>query len=332
MATRRAKKLFLGAWAVVKTCLLGLLVLWATLAIAYSNLPSAWARSMLAAAFMVFAVRALWVNRDRRMRRALAAAFVVVIAWFISIRPSHDRTWRADVAALPRATIEGDRVLLTGFRNFDYVTRNQLVARYERRTVQLSRVSSVDFFISYWPGGGLMGHTFLSFNFDDGAPPVCVSIEVRPERGETFSPIPSMFKQYELIYVVGDERDLVRSRTNYRNERVYRYPIRATPDAARRLFAVYLGRINRLADEPEFYHLLRNNCTINIVRYTNAAGGQARFDVRQLLNGLVDQYLYAAGYVDTTLPFAELREQADITAAARAADGDPEFSKRIRAR
>ena len=117
----------------------------------------------------------------------------------------------------------------------------------------------------------------MSFDFDN-APPVCISIETRPEVGEGFAPIASLFKQFELIYVVGDERDLVRVRTNYRNEEVYLYRIQTPPEGARSLFLVYLERINELADRPEFYHLLKNSCTINIVRYANAAGRTGRFD------------------------------------------------------
>jgi len=99
----------------------------------------------------------------------------------------------------------------------------------------------------------------------------------------------------------------------------------------RRLLLVYLARINELADRPEFYHLLTNSCTINIVRYANAAGRVGRLDVRHLLNGLVDSYLYFSGRIDTTLPLDELRRRSQINEAAQAADGAPDFSQRIRA-
>jgi hypothetical protein len=140
-----------------------------------------------------------------------------------------------------------------------------------------------------------------------------------------------MFKRFELIYVVGDEHDIVGMRTNHRDERVYLYPLRTTQAGARRLLEVYLDRINELADHPEFYHLLKNSCTVNIFRYANVAGRQGGFDLRHLLNGLADRYLYAAGLVDTTLPFAELRRRSEITHAAMAAEDAPDFSKRIRA-
>ena len=77
--------------------------------------------------------------------------------------------------------------------------------------------------------------------------------------------------------------------------------------------------------------MLTNSCTINIVRYANAAGRSGGFDVRHILNGLVDNYLYYSGRMDTTLPFNELRQRFLINAAAQAADGAPDFSQRIRA-
>ena len=131
------------------------------------------------------------------------------------------------------------------------------------------------------------GAGFLSFIFDN-AQPLSISIETRPEVDESFNPVGSLFKQFELIYVVGEQRDLVRVRTNFRKETVYLYRLNASPDDVRRLFMVYLKRINELADRPEFYHLLSNSCTINIIRYANAAGRRGRFDIRHLLNGLID--------------------------------------------
>jgi hypothetical protein len=148
--------------------------------------------------------------------------------------------------------------------------------------------------------------------------------------GEGFNPIASLFKQFELIYVVGDERDLVRVRTNYRKETVYLYRLNSSPDDVRGLLMVYLKRINELADRPEFYHLLSNSCTINTIRYMNAAGRAGRFDIRHLLNGMIDSYLYHSGRVDTTLPFDELRRRSRINEAAEAADDAPDFADRIR--
>jgi len=304
------------------------LVAWATLAIYYSDLAWPALRLGLAGMFAAFAVWSLWLSHQRRMPVVFFAVFLGVVGWWISIPPSHDRAWRPEVAVMPRAYIDGDRVRITGVRNFDYVSRNDFTVRYEEREVLLSHLSGIDFYVSYW-SEGLVGHTFLSFMFDN-APPLSISIETRPEVGEGFDPLASLFKQFELIYVVGDERDLVGVRTNHRGETTYLYRLNASGEDARRLLQVYLKRINELADRPEFYHLLSNSCTINIVRYANAAGRVGRFDIRHLFNGLVDSYLYHSGRVDTTLAFDELRRRSLINAAAQAADGAPDFSQRIR--
>jgi uncharacterized protein DUF4105 len=314
-----------GVWFLFRA----VLIAWAALAIYYSDLPWAWLRLGLALAFVIFAVWTLWLSRYRWTPVLFAVLYVGVVAWWVSISPSHNRNWRPEVAVMPRATIDGDRVRITGVRNFDYRTRNEFTVRYEEREVQLSHVTGLDFYVSYFMEGPV-GHTFVSFIFDD-APPLSISIETRPEVGEGFAPVASMFKQFELIYVVGEERDLVGVRANHRQEPVYLYHLNTSAEDARRLLLVYLGRINELADRPEFYHLLTNSCTINIVRYAYAAGRVGRIDIRHILNGFADSYLYRSGRIDTTLPFDELRRRSLINEAARSADGASNFSDLIRA-
>lgn len=308
-----------------------LVITWTTLAIYFSNLPWPAARLALAAAFAAFAIWAFWLSRRRRMPTVAIAVVLGVVGWWLTIAPSPDRNWRPEVAVTPRAFIAGDHVRITGVRNFDYRSRDDFTAHYEEREVDLSHLTGLDFFVSYWSEGPV-AHTFVSFMFDNAAP-LSISIETRPEKGRGFEPIASLFKQFELIYVVGEERDLVGVRAIHRRENVYLYQLNSSPEDVRRLLLIYLARINELADRPEFYNLLTNSCTINIIRYANAAGRRGRFDIRHLFNGLIDSYLYASGRVDTTLPFDELRRRSLINADAQAADGapEPEFSQRIRA-
>jgi len=309
-----------------------LVIAWTTLAIYYSNLPWPELRLGSAAVFAAFAIWAFWLSRRKRMPTAALAVMAAVVVWWITITPSHDRNWRPEVAVLPRAVIDGDHVHLTGVRNFDYRSRSDFTVRWEERDIDLSHLTGLDFFVSYFWSDAPVAHTFVSFIFDN-APPLSISIETRPGVGRGFEPLPSMFKQFELVYVVGEERDLVGVRAIHRREGVYLYHLNARPEDARRLLLVYLARINELADRPEFYNLLTNSCTINIIRYANAAGRKGRFDIRHLLNGLIDSYLYHSGRIDTDLPFDELRQRSKINEAAEAAGGAPEpaFSRRIRA-
>ena len=305
-----------------------LFIAWATLAIYYSNLPYVGLRVALALIFLAFGVWALW--RPFRLRRIgmFAVAYMALLVWWGTIKPSHDRNWRSDAKVMPHATIDGDKVKIRGFRNFEYRSLEDYTVRLEEREFDLTHLTSLDFYISYWAVGPV-GHTFVSFNFDN-AKPLCISIETRPEKGESFSPIASLFKQFELIYVVGDERDLVAVRTKHRNEDVFLYRIRIPAATARELLKLYLERINQLHAQPEFYHLLSNSCTINIVRLANRVGRVGRLDLNHVLNGFVDQYLYSSGMVETTLPFAEFRKRSRINEAANKADGDANFSQKIR--
>jgi Domain of unknown function (DUF4105) len=307
---------------------LALVVAWATLAIFYSPIPWPWARIALAVAFAAFGVWALWYTDRARMRWLFLALYAVVLVGWSFVLPSHDRDWRADVAVMPRAAIEGDRVRITGIRNFDYRSRDDFTIHYEEREVSLSKLVALDFFISFWQPGPI-GHTFVSFVFED-APPISVSIETRPETHEGYDPLASMFRKYELIYVVGEERDLVGVRTNFRGEDIYAYRLRISSGAARRLFEVYLQRINELADKPEFYHLLSNSCTINIVRYANVAGRYGDLDIRHVFNGWVDRYFYNTRLLQEGYSFAELRRRSRVDPTVSASEPVDEFARRIR--
>ncbi len=307
---------------------LALALAWASLAIYFSPLPWAGLRIGLAVAFAAFGIWALWITRRPRMRWVFAGLYLVVLVGWGFIKPSHDREWRQDVAVMPRATIDGDRVRFTGVRNFDYRSRDDFTVRYEEREVSLSHLTGLDFFISYWMPGPV-GHTFVSFIFDN-APPLNVSIETRPEVHEGFDPLASLFKQYELIYVVGEERDIVGVRTNFRKEDVYVYRLRVSAESARKLFQVYLERINQLADHPEFYHLLSNSCTINIVRYANLVGRSGDLDLRHYLNGWVDRYFYDTRLLNSQFPFAELRRRSRVSETVRASEPTEQFSQHIR--
>ena len=305
-----------------------LLLAWGSLAVYYSNLPAPGLRIVLAAAFLAFGVWAVWLSHWSGRYAAFAAVYAGVLVWWVTIRPSHDRPWRPEVAVLPRVTIDGDRVHITGVRNFKYRSQSDFDVRYEERDVLLSHLQTLDLFVSYWHDGPV-AHTFVSFDFDN-APPVSISIETRPEVGEGFDPIASLFKQFELIYLVGDEHDLVGVRAVHRKEDIFLYRVRTTPENARQLFLVYLQRINEIADRAEWYHLFSNSCTINIIRYASRVGPSRGFDIRHFLNGFIDRYVYATGAIQTDLPFDELRRRSRINEAVKDACDAPDFSDRIR--
>ncbi len=302
---------------------------WAFGALWY-DFPFAALKQPLAAIYALAAVAVVVLVRGRwRKMGVLVAGFVVVLGWWRTLQPSNDRAWQPDVANTPWAEIDGDKVTLHNVRNCDYRTEFDYTPRWETRTVDLSRLKHLDLAINYW-GSAWMAHPIASFQFDD-APPVCFSIETRKEIGETYSAIGGLYRQFELIYVCADERDVLRVRTNYRiGEEVFLYRLTAPPVAVRERFMEYVEAMNTLRDKARWYNAATTNCTTNI-RTQRAAAERAPWDWRMLFNGYGDQMLYEKHAFAGDLPFAKLRKRALVNAAAKAADQDPDFSKRIRA-
>ena len=311
--------------------LLSLLTIWATAAL-YFDLPVAWLRLPLALVYVLGMIASVVLLRTRWAATLIVGAgFLLVLAWWLSLRPSNERRWQPDVAKRAWAEIEGDRVTIHNLRNCDYRTETDYTPRWETRTFDLRKLRGVDVFLTYW-GSPWIAHPIVSFDFGDGNY-VPISIEVRKQVGESYSAVRGFFRQYELIYIVSDERDVVRLRSNYRTgEDVYLFHTKASPDQARSLFLEYLERVNRMRDHPEWYNAITNNCTTNITVHAAAArDALPRWDWRILLNGRSDQMLYERGDLAGDLPYPELKQKALINPAARAANDDPDFSKRIRA-
>jgi hypothetical protein len=307
------------------------LTAWAALAIYYSDLGREPVRIGLAAAFALGTLGAfLFLPNRRRTLLGFGAAFAIILLWWPSIEPSNERDWQPEVAVLPHATQDGDLITLHNVRNFDYRTEQDFVARYDDRTFDLRKLDAVDLLAVYWAGDAI-AHIMVSFGF--GPDHVAFSIETRKEKGEAYSSLAGFFKRYELIYVAGDERDLIRVRTDYRRpeEQVYLYRTRARPENARRLFLEYVDKINQLKERPEFYNTLTTNCTTDVWSLVRALTGRLPLDWRVLLSGHFPEYAYELGSLDATMPFAELKAVSLINDKAHAADGAPDFSARIRA-
>src|SRR5271163_3492947 len=267
----------------------------------------------------------------RPLFRGLAVALfpvIVVGLWWTSIPASNTRDWTPDVARTARATLNGNLVTIENVRNFNYRSESDYDERWETRTYDLDKISGMDLFLSFW-GPTEIAHTIISWDFDDGQH-LAISIETRKQKGESYSAIRGFFRQYELYYVVADERDLVGLRTNYRGEQVYLYRIRIPPQQARALLIDYLDEVNQLADRPEWYNALTQNCTTTIRGHTQHIGAAGSLDWRMLVNGHLDELLYERGQIDTSLPFAEVKLRSDITDAAKAAGDVPDFSAKIR--
>jgi len=308
---------------------------WGALALAVVGPGGDKGRLVLAAAYGLSglaALVALLVHRGMRFALpAFAVALVAIGVWWSSIKPSNERDWQPEVARLAYATIDGDLVTVHNIRNFDYRTETDFTPAYYDKTYDLKKLDSVDLVAVYWMGPAI-AHLFLSFGF--AGDHLAISIEARKEKGEGYSSVKGFFRQYELYYVVADERDVIRVRTNYRKdppEDVYIYRVVAPIGNARRIFLEYIRRLNGLRDHPEFYNTLTTNCTTAILTNSRVNPDSLPFSTKVLLSGYTPEYAYSKGRLDQGLPFEELHRRSLVNAAGKAADQAPDFSRRIRA-
>lgn len=259
----------------------------------------------------------------------LLLAILLLLFW-ISIRPSNDRDWALDQVVLPYAEMEGDGVRVHNIRNFTYRSVQDYDVSYYDKTYNLNDIESLWYVVepfSDWKGAA---HTFLSFGFK-GSEFVGISVEIRKEKGEKFSSLHGLLKQYELMYVIGDERDLIKLRSNFRKDDVYLYPVRAPKEKIRELFVSMIGRANELREKPEFYNTLTNTCTTNIVSHINAiAPKKIPFSPKILLPGYSDQLAYDLDLIDTDQSFEQARARYRINERAMRYADSLDFSVKIR--
>lgn len=251
-----------------------------------------------------------------------------------ALAPSNVRTWTPEQATLPHAEFQGNRIAVHNVRNCNYLDEETFIVHHEDRTYDLNRLRAVDFIVVPFENMPRLAHTMLSFEFQGptGVPEyVAVSVEIRKEDGEEYAAWKGGLRQYELMYVVADERDVVKLRTNYWRDDVYLYRTTASPEQARRLFVDVMGRVNELASRPEFYDTFRNNCTTNLVRHVNRIHpNRIKYDYRVMLPGYSDELAFQEGLIKAQGSFEETKAKAYITPWAIAAGDSGDFSQAIR--
>jgi len=246
--------------------------------------------------------------------------------------PSHQRDWRTDLTVLPYAEIRSDRVRLYNIRDCEYRTEVDYDVRHFDREIRLSDVRSVDFIVVPFKETPLLAHTMLSFGMADGEQLV-FSVEARLQKGQGYAAIGGAMNAFELIYVVGTEKDLIRLRTDVRKVDVYLYPILATMPQVQKVFVAAVARVNEIARQPEFYDTITNNCTTNIVDLINELRpGAIPQDIRVLLPGHSDRLAYDLGLLAVQGPFDQIKAASKINLAAQLNHDAHDFSQRIRLR
>jgi hypothetical protein len=325
------KRLFL----VIFGCLAGLVTLilhaWSALALYYCIFSAQSGMRPIPAVLYLVAVILFIILRRKHMQAFFLSllGFVAVALWFSSIQPKAGGLYPPELT-LPRVEFNGDQVTVHNVRNCDYRSPTDFDVHYETRTYNLSELKTLDVMVNYW-GMDAIAHTFLSFGFADGRY-LAVSVEIRPEVGKSYDMLQGFFKQYQLIYIWADERDLIRLRTNYKKETVYLYRATFSPDKVRKLLISMLKATDALNEKPQFYNTLTQSCTNTLGNHVIATKiEKIPFWKRRFKTGDVDQRLYRNGLlVNYGLSFPELRERANIDQRAHAADQAPDFSARIR--
>ena len=256
--------------------------------------------------------------------------FLIYIIWLHASNPSNYRDWSLDQAVLSYAQINENNVTLYNIRNFSYTTTKDYTPNYYNKTFDLDKLDSLWYIVEPFSDFGGTAHTFLSFGFEEEY--VALSVEIRKEKGETYSPIKGLFNKYELMYVWGSETDLIKLRSNYRKDEVFLYPVNTTIKRTKDVFIDAIKRTNKLKESPEFYHSITNTCTTNIARHANAAVPKRipYLKVGMFLPGYSDKLAYNLGIINTTLPYEEIRGHFQINNNANNDSINLPFSQKIR--
>ncbi len=259
---------------------------------------------------------------------------IFIVAHFIFaliVRPSLTRDWTPDQQVLSHSEFSGNKVAITNIRNINYRTTSDYDVRYYDKTFDLDKLESVWFVVEPFSGHGFgAAHTLLSFGFEGGEY-VSISVEIRKEKGESFGVFKGLVRQYEVVYVVADEQDVLKLRSNYRKDKVFLYPAKTTKENMRKIFVSMLTRANKLAVGPEFYNTLTNTCTTNIVSHVNEiVKGRVPLSYKVLMPAYSDELAQKVGLIDNSIPLDELRAKYLINDRALKYANDPKWSQRIR--
>ena len=259
--------------------------------------------------------------------------FVGVLIWWLGIQPSNDRKWSPDVAKLSYATFDGNYVTVHNIRNFEYRSEFDYRQSYYDKTYDLTKLEGADLFAVDWMGAAI-AHTIISFNFG-GEDHLAISIEARKELGEGYSSVKGFFRQFELVYVVANERDLIGLRTHFRHdppEDVYLYRLFPPKENLKPFFLDYMKTINELRVNPVFYNTLLANCTNVIWGHSLVNSSHLPFSWKILVSGYLPEYLYESNRLDQSVPFTELQQQAYINPLVREIGLSSNFSHDIRSK
>ncbi len=271
-----------------------------------------------------------WYWFERLFLVIFLLILTVGLAWWLSQKPSLYRDWLPAESILPEISWSGNTVHIQNVRNHRWSSDTDFTPGYYNADYDLNKIESVHYMIIPFSNLDGPAHTMLSFSFSGGQH-VVISAEVRKERGESFDAVLGVLNQFELMYVVADEEDVIKLRTNYRKNEVYMYPVKTSKENIQTLFRSMLIRTDKLNREPEFYNTLWNNCTTSILMHTNALReDKIPWSIYALLPAHSDEIAYHASLIDTKLSLPEARAYYRVDELARSTTGIIDFSTLIR--
>ena len=251
----------------------------------------------------------------KNLSLAFFTGFMLAIITFFSLKPSNTRDWQPEVSQMLDYKLSGDGKVITLYhvRNFDWQSETNYRQHWETRQYNLDTLQSVDLIASYWMGDAI-AHTFLSFGFSDGTR-VAFSIEIRKQTHERFTTWGGFLRNYEIMVIAADEKDLIYTRSNIRHEDVYIYPLTLQPPELQQLFLAYVAKARALKHTPVWYNSLTNNCTTAMYPLFNGITPMPfakQWDYRWLVSGYFPNYFYDINKISHKYDFASWQKKAHI--------------------
>lgn len=277
----------------------------------------------------VFSRERRFGNKKKTFKTIVLFFLIFYAVLVVTQRPSHDRDWEVGMEELPHIVIKENDITIENFRDFNWHDDGNVDVVYEERTFNLDEMETVDVVISHFDDFEGLAHIFVSFGFVNGEH-IIISFETRREKDEEFSPFLGMLRQFEIVYVVGSEEDIIGLRTDVRGERVYLYPTIATPEKAQELFLKLALDINDVYAKPRIYHTLTHNCTNEITRRVeDISDYNFPLTWKAIFPGYFDEVLVDMGLILNERSFEETKKQhkVDNDAVDRY---DPNFSRMLR--
>jgi len=218
------------------------------------------------------------------------------VGLFVMQRPQQVRDWSEDQSRVPSITwTDSHRFVVHDQRSFRYRAVDDWDAAWVDATYDLNELVGADMGVERFSSLEAVAHTFLRFRFADGRA-LMVSVEIRKEEGESFSPLRGLFRQYETMIVLADPEDVLDLRVRHRQHPVVLHPLVVGPETSAGYLRVILGDVEALAARPRWYHTFWGSCSSTLARQLTRHAGLG-WDWRMFVPGHADALAHELGWL-----------------------------------